>query len=98
MLKDWGFIINPQDACVDNKTYNDEKCKTLWHFDDITFSHIDTKFVDEMLEMLDGEFVEMVPIVVTRRKFHYCIGIKIEYSKKGKIEVSMIKHINNMIV
>jgi len=38
-LTDWGFIINPYDRCVANKTVNGSQCTVLWHVDDLKISH-----------------------------------------------------------
>jgi hypothetical protein len=51
-LKEWGFVINPYDFCVANKTTNCKQCTVVWHVDDLKISHVDPKVVTTILDLL----------------------------------------------
>ena len=78
--------------CVVNNTFNDVQCAILWHVDDIKVFHVETKVVDKVLYMLDGEFGELEALVVTWEKVHEYLWMKIDNSKKRKVVISMIKY------
>ena len=56
----------------------------------IKVSHVDSRVVYKILDMLDGKFGELSSLVVIQVKFHDCLGIKINYSNKVKVMISMI--------
>ena len=51
-LMERGFEQNPYDECIANKK-NDSKCTILWHVDDLKLSHMDSKVVNEIINMLN---------------------------------------------
>ena len=55
-LKEWGFTINPYDFCVANKTINGKQCTIVWHIDDLKISHVDSKAVTTILDLLDAQY------------------------------------------
>jgi hypothetical protein len=54
-LKEWGFVINPYDFCVANKTINGKQCTVVWHVDHLKISHMDRKVVTTILNLLDAK-------------------------------------------
>jgi hypothetical protein len=40
-LTDMGFVIDPYNMCIANKTINGQQCTTAWHVDDLKISHMD---------------------------------------------------------
>jgi hypothetical protein len=51
-LEGRGFVVNPYDPCVANKTINSKQFTITWHVDDLKFSHVDVKVVDETISWL----------------------------------------------
>ena len=47
-LQEWGFVLNPYDTCVANKTTNGKLCTIMWHIDDLNIYHVEPKVVDEI--------------------------------------------------
>jgi hypothetical protein len=47
-LQEWGFMTNPYDPCVANKTINGAQCAVLWHVDDLKVSQVDEEVVKEV--------------------------------------------------
>jgi hypothetical protein len=57
-LEDRGFVVNPYDPCVANKTVNGKQFTITWHVDDLKLSHVDVNVVDKMtswLKIIYGE-------------------------------------------
>ena len=63
-----GFKQNPHDQCVANATIDGSQCTVLWHVDDLKISHVDTKVVDGVIELVNGEFGKESDISVSRGK------------------------------
>ena len=57
-LEGHGFIFNPYDPCVANKTVNDKQQTIIFHVDDIKSSHVDPQVNDEFEAWLNQEFGE----------------------------------------
>jgi hypothetical protein len=55
-LEKWGFMINPYDFCVANKTINGKQCTIMWHVDDLKVTHVDSAVVTTILNLLDGKY------------------------------------------
>ena len=96
-LTGWGFIINPYDWCVANKTINGKQCTILWHVDDLKISHIDPEVVSGIIENLKTEFAKEAPLTITRGKVHEYLGMTIDYNVIGKVQVKMFDYINNTV-
>jgi hypothetical protein len=47
-----GFVVNPYDPCVVNKTINGKQCTALWHVDDIKMSHVEQDVLDSIITKL----------------------------------------------
>jgi hypothetical protein len=54
--KQWGFVINPYDLCVANKTINRKQCTVVWHVDNLKISHKDPKVVTTILNLPDAKY------------------------------------------
>ena len=96
-LSKWGFAHNPYDSCVMNKVINGKQCTILWHVDDLKISHVDPEVVTEMIELLEGEFGKEAPLTKTRGHVHEYLGMTIDFSAMGKVKISMIGYINDML-
>jgi hypothetical protein len=93
-LQDWGYVINPYDLCVANKTINGKQCIIVWHVDDLKISHVDPKVVTTMPNLLDGkygqEIVEGVRALITFTcgKKHEYLGMLLDYTKTGVVKLT----------
>ena len=56
-------------------------------------SHVDSTVVDEVLEILEGEFGKLDILIVTTEKFHNNLGMKINNYNKGNVMIPMINYI-----
>jgi hypothetical protein len=96
-LIEWGFIPNPYDSCVMNKDINGSQCTILWHVDDLKISHADPEVVTEVIDLLEGEFGKEAPLTKTRGHVHDYLGMTIDFSSAGKVQLSMIDYVQNML-
>ena len=54
--QEWGFVLNPYDTCVANKTTDGKQCTILWPVDYLKISHVEPEVVDEIIELLHTEY------------------------------------------
>jgi hypothetical protein len=81
-LTTWGFVSNPYDPCVMNKTIHGKQCTVLWHVDDPKISHVDPEqVVTEVVDLLEGKFGKKVPLTKTRGQVHEYLRMTIDYSE-----------------
>jgi hypothetical protein len=92
-----GFVANPYDTCVMNKTINGKQMTIAWHVDDLKISHVDMSAIEHVIEKLDSEFGKEAPLTVTRGKVHEYLGMTIDFSDPGKVVFSMIEYITKLL-
>jgi hypothetical protein len=95
-LEKWGFKLNPYDWCVANKMVNGKQCTILWHVNDLKISHVDPEVVEEILKLLNERYGKETPLVVTRGKLHDYLGMVIDFSKDGKVQIKMVDYITDI--
>jgi hypothetical protein len=96
-LTDWGFVINPYDRCVANKTINGSQCTILWHVDDLKISHKEKDVVKSVIDYLSGRYGKEAPLTVNSGKTHRYLGMVLDYSMDGKVQISMGDYIDEML-
>ena len=96
-LKSIGFVFNPYDACVCNRIVNKKQHTVRFHMDDILSSHLDATFNDEFHKWLDSTFGELKKVTVSRGKKHTFLGMDLDFSDKGKLHISQLNHVSDMI-
>ena len=92
-LENNGFVPNPYDTCVMNKTINGKQMTIGWHVDDLKISHVDMSATEHVIEKLESEFGKEAPLTVTRGKVHEYLGMTIDFSEPGKVVFSMLDYI-----
>ena len=97
VLKKWGFEANPYDACVVNKEINGKTCTIIWHVDDLKISHVESKVVDTVIEMLEATFGKEAPMSKSRGKVHDYLGMVLDFRERKVLGVDMSKYIRAMI-
>jgi hypothetical protein len=96
-LTDLGFTINPYDQCVANKMVNGKQCTVLWHVDDLKISHSEPEVVTSVLNSLSKKFGKDAPMTITRGKIHDYLGMKIDYSDRSKVRITMNEYVDKML-
>ena len=92
-----GYVVNPYDPCVANKTIGGKQHTISWHVDDLKSSHVDSKVNDRFQEWLQTEYGQVKDITGTRGTEHVYLGMKLDYSTKGKVKIDMIDYVKDMI-
>ena len=96
-LVEWGFTINPYDWCVANKQINGQQCTLVWHVDNMKISHADRKVVTNIIQQLEQEFGKEAPLTIHRGKIHDYLGMMLDFSRPGKVQITMKECIRNML-
>jgi hypothetical protein len=60
-------------------------------------THIDPKVNDRILGLLNGKYGKEAPLTVTQGKIHEYLGMTIDYSIPGKVQITMIPYIQGML-
>ena len=81
ILKQWVFNINPYNWFVENKINVFLRFIVMWYIDVIKLSHINLKFIDEVLVIFKERCLNETPIVENWGKIHDYIVMKINYRK-----------------
>ena len=90
-LEEDGFVVNPYDPCVANKTYEDgTQCTICWYVDDLKISHIRESIVDEVISKLEARYGKMK---VHKGKNHQYLGMDILYRENGDVELKMKEYL-----
>ena len=94
-LEGMGFVRNPLDICVFNRvTKNGKQCTVIVHVDDLKITCIEENEVDEVIEAVRTIYKD---IKVHRGKVHSYLGMTFDYSKQGKVRVSMEGYIKDVM-
>jgi Reverse transcriptase (RNA-dependent DNA polymerase) len=92
-LQEWGFEMNPYDACVANKIVNSKQLTVAWHVDDIKVSHVEVQVVDAFINQLEAEFGSNTPLNKSRGKVHDYLGMILDFNTAGEVTISMSNYI-----
>jgi Reverse transcriptase (RNA-dependent DNA polymerase) len=90
------FVRKPYDYCIVNKVVNGKQCTIVWYVDDLKVSHSDKDVVGEIMDLMKKEFGKHMELTITRGKVHD-LGIRIDFSKKGKVIMSMFDYIDKLL-
>ena len=86
-LEKEGFVVNPYDPCVANKTMEDGTiCTICWYVDDLKISHVRKEVVEDMVTKIEERFGEMT---VTRGDHHIYLGMDIKFTGDGEVHLLM---------
>ena len=98
-LKSIGFVINPYDPCVANKTVDGKQMTVVWHVDDLKISHMVVKEVDNFIQWLRDmyEEEEIGKIKVSCGKIHDYLGMTLDFSSEGEVKIKMVDYVKKMV-
>ena len=68
-----------------------------WHVDDLKISHVDKEVLEDLLNQLNGAFRKNGPLTIHRGKKHDYLGMWLDFSLDGKVQVQMFDYIDNML-
>ena len=101
-LKNKGFVLNPYDSCVANKTVDGKVLTVCFHVDDNKISHVSSKVVDATIEWLRKEYEVIFydgsgAMKVRRGKIHEYLGMLMDFTTKGEVHITMLKHLDDVV-
>ena len=96
-LEGEGFVFNPYDPCVANRQVKKSQHTIVFHVDDLKSSHADKKVNDEFEKWLQKKYGGHKAVTAHRgKKFDY-LGMILDYSQKGKVNIDMTSYVRNML-
>ena len=75
LVEKMGFVLNPYDLCVANKTVNGNQLTILWYVDDLKISHIEKQVVLNTIKQLEEYFGNLT---VTSGNEHTYVCMKVD--------------------
>ena len=90
-----GFVMNPYDACVFNRTEGDgTQTSLVVHVDDMFVSACDERTIDSLIGELDTLFDS---VSCERGRTLNYLGMVFDFCETGKVRISMSKYINDIL-
>eukprot|EP00804_Cyclotella_cryptica_P012917 CCRYP_002269-RA/>CCRYP_002269-RA protein AED:0.38 eAED:0.40 QI:0/0/0/1/0/0/2/0/194 len=91
---DYSFKLNPYDPCVAKKMVDDSPMTVVWHVDDLNVSHKSAAAIDSFVRYLKSKYGEN--LTVHTQDLHDYLGVEHDYSEKGVVKLSMMKHLDKI--
>jgi hypothetical protein len=101
-LEKRGFVMNPYDPCVWNKTIKGKQITICFHVDDCKISHVGEKVVDYTVAWLREEYESIFTdgtgkMKVARGKVHTYLGMTLDFATPKLVKVTMIDYVDEII-
>ena len=97
LINELGFIRNPYDWCVVNKTINGKQFTIAWWVDDLVLSHADPKVVSDIIDSLSTKYGGLMPLTITRGKRHEYLGMVFDFNIVDKVKITMYQYMDGVI-
>jgi hypothetical protein len=92
-LWDRGYMLNPYDSCVANRTIEGSQSTIIWHVDDLKLSHVDINVVKDEVKWLESIYG---PLVGSISDQHTYLGMDLEF-KDRCLTISMIPYLQEIM-
>ena len=76
-----------------NKTVGGKQFTIFWHVEDLKISHVNPKVVEKVLSQLTTKYVKVSALTVRLGRVHNYLGVRVYYGTKGKLRITVPKHI-----
>jgi hypothetical protein len=93
-LDGMGFVLNPYDTCVANKTINEKQCTIGFYVDDNVATHVEDDVLSEIIEVVKSE---VGAITVSRGNKHTFLGMDITFNDDGTVSIDMQQYVTETI-
>ena len=80
-----------------NKIINGKQRTILCHMGNFKTSHEDYSVIRDIITKINKELGKEEPLTVTKGLVHEYLGMTIEYRKKVKVQISMLKYIDEIL-
>ena len=95
-LENIGFEFNLYNPCVANRIVNEKQHTIRFHVNNLLSSHVDSIINDKFLAWLKKTYSKHGKVKSTRGKIHDFLGMKLNFSTKGKMIVNMRKYMKKL--
>jgi hypothetical protein len=89
-----GFVVNPQDHCVFNKTEKDKQCTICVYVDDLFITCENEVMLDKTIEYLKRQFKGLT---ANKEKKHSYLGMTFNYEIKGEVKITAEHYTDEII-
>jgi hypothetical protein len=96
-LETEGYVFNPYDPCVANKTIHSKQHTVRFHVDDLMASHVNPKINDRFDKWLNEKYGHYGIVSCTRGKVHDYLGMTFDFSIPGTVKIHMKDYVANML-
>ena len=95
-LESLGFAVNPHDICVFNKgeVKDGTQCTIALHVDDLMITCKNKAIIDMVVADIIGVYKD---VAVRRGTVHPYLGMTFDFSKDGKVQVSMDGYVTDLL-
>ena len=90
-----GFVMNPYDPCVANRTVNGAQMTIRWHVDDLMISHLSQ---DKIMKIVQGiKDTHGENLAETVGTMHDYLGMTFDYSFTKEVRINMWDYLRKVI-
>eukprot|EP01042_Synura_sphagnicola_P036724 gene36724-biopygen22090 len=93
-LVEYGFVINPYENCVFNKSSGDYQLTVVVYVDDLLITSEDNGAIDAFIDFLKRKFGTVTEV---RGAKHSYLGMLFDFSDSGRVSVSMEGFVNDIL-
>jgi hypothetical protein len=95
ILETAGYVVNPLDPCIMNRTVNGVQCTVVIYVDDLMFTCKDHRVIRDTIAQLEARLGSTLK--VTEGKVHSYLGITWDFTVPGKCSVTMTGYTADLV-
>ena len=96
-LEGIGFVFNPYDPCIAQRTVRGKQHLIRFHVDDVLSSHEESEVNDEFATWAQKLYGTVKPVEVQRGKVHTFLGMKLDFSEAKECHVLQEDHVDELV-
>ena len=96
-LEEIGFVFNPYDACVANRTVEGSQHTIKFHVDDMWSSHKHRSVNIKFKKWLNEKYGKYGEVTADHSKYFNYLGVNYDLREKGVLKVDMIDYMKDMV-
>ena len=94
VLEGMGFVLNPYNMCVANKTIDRKQCTVAWYVTNNKISHVEQEVIDDIVDKIGKHFPGLT---ISKGTEHTFLEIKIKYQDDGTVSINMKDYIQEVV-
>ena len=92
-----GYQKNEYDWCVMNNLVDGKQFTIILHIDNLKMLHVDFDIFSGVPSDINEDYGKITKMTITGGKIHRYLMMNINYSSPGKVRLSMVDYIENML-